>query len=356
MSIMAGVSVLFETRGVPYPWLGNTMPRAANTTVAAEPAWAAEIIGHDAVVAMLSRALSGTRIAHAYLFVGPERVGKATVARAMATALLGSRPDTHPDFTFVERERDAKTEKLHADITIAQVRQMIGRMSLGSLMSGWKVCVLDGAQLLNKESGNALLKTLEEPHPKTVLILTAPSAEQVLATVRSRCQVLRFGRVPSGVLAAALVARGVTADRAELFARLSGGRPGAALDFARDPDALRDMLALRTQILAMPGQRVAERFAAIEKAIPPKMPFQDALVAAGTWANVAAELLRDALLIRLGAGERIVHVDVYEQLSRWAANPAFDPAAALALVDSSRGLLDANVSPRGALERIAVAL
>jgi DNA polymerase-3 subunit delta' len=316
-------------------------------------AWNEGLIGHAAVHNVLTRALDSGRLAHAYLFVGPEGTGKGTVARRFASMLLGvSVPETHPDFTFVERERDAKTGKPHNAILLEQVQALTARLSLAPMMGGWRVAILDGAQLLNKESANALLKTLEEPHEKTMLLLTATSAEEVMATIRSRCQLLRFTRVATVEIIAALRARGVDHDQAELYARLADGRPGVAVSFTEKRSVrLDDMFAMRDAILSMPASAVADRFMAIEKAIPPKLPFQDAVDRARDWLDLAAELLRDAMLIKLGAEERVVHVDARERVASWARQ--CDPVSVLAVIEESRKLLNANVSPRAALERVA---
>ncbi|MEY4745384.1 MAG: hypothetical protein RL272_1329 [Candidatus Parcubacteria bacterium] len=320
----------------------------------AVPAWADGIVGNGNVAEFLERAVRTDRLAHAYLFVGPDRVGKATVARRFAASLLGvADPGLHPDFCAVGREADPKTGKKHAGIVLDQVHALTGRLSLGAMMNGWKACILDGADLLNKESANALLKTLEEPHPKTVLLLVADGEERVMATIRSRCQIIRFVRVPSAEIAAALVSRGTGPADAELFARLAGGRPGAAFAYADDPSVLEGMFALREAILALPSSAVADRFAAIERAVPSKIPFQEAVDRSREWLDLASELLRDAMLLRLGSGERIVHVDRREQLEAWARS--MDPAAVLACIGQSRRLVDANVSPRAALERVSLA-
>lgn len=315
-------------------------------------AWDDGIIGHSAVLTVLNRAVESDRLAHAYLFAGPEGTGKGTVARRFAAMLLGvSTLETHPDFTFVERERDAKTGKPHNALLLNQVQALTARLSLAPMMGGWRVAILDGAQLLNKESANALLKTLEEPREKTMLLLTATSTEEVMATIRSRCQVLRFNRVATADIASALRTRGTDHDQAELYARLADGRPGTAVSFAEKRSSrLDEMFAMRDSILAMPASAVADRFMAIEKAIPPKLPFQDAIDRSRDWLDLAAELLRDAMLIKLGAEDRIVHVDARERVAAWSRQ--CDPAAVLTIIEESRQLLNANVSPRAALERV----
>lgn len=327
------------------------MAKSQSKNEAQSQGWADGMVGHDAITDILRRAIASDRLAHAYLFAGPDGAGKTTLARKLATELLGvTNPETHPDFTFVERERDAKTGKLHAFISIDQVQALTARLSMGSMMAGWRVAILDGAHLLNDASANALLKRLEEPHPKTLLILTSQAAEQVMPTIRSRCQVLRFGRVATPVIAAALAERGIDADRSQLYARLADGRPGVALGYAADPAALDEMYALRDAILGMPASAIADRFSAIEKAVPPKLPFLDAVHRSQDWSDLAAELLRDAMLLRIGADDRVVHVDAAARLKAWSGS--VDAVRALTRLAESRRMLASNVTPRATLERV----
>ncbi len=314
-------------------------------------------IGHERTMQFLARSLERGTLAHAYLFVGPERVGKMTAARAFAATLLGTETlETHPDFFAVERGHDPKSGKLRGEIVLAQIHALCGKLALGAFMNGWKVCVLDGAHLLNTESANALLKTLEEPHDKTLLILLAPDASAVLPTIRSRCQVLRLGRVPRATIAAALETRGVPVDRADLLSRLADGRLGAAFAFAADPAELQEMVALREALLRLPGMPVADRLATVEKFLPQKASFQESVDRSRAVIDLAAELLRDALLASHGRAERGVHADVRERVIAWAtsASPRSLAAAAEEL-SYGRRLLDDNVNPRAVLGEIALA-
>ena len=315
-------------------------------------------LGHDQALAFLARALAADRLAHGYLFVGPEHVGKMTAALAFAATLLCTEsPAAHPDFTLVARERDQKTGKLHDTIVLDQVHALTGRLALGAFLGGYKVCVIDGAQLLTPEAANALLKTLEEPRQKTVLILLVNSEAEVLPTIRSRCQVMRFDRVATTAIAAHLAKRGVAADKALLYARLSGGLPGKAIAFADDPASLDALFALRDMLLRFPELSVAERFALIEKRIPAKTPFQEASDRAAAILDLCAELVRDALLVATGMSDMLVHVDARDRITAWAnsAKTARLTAAAEEITETRR-LLDANVNPRTALERFVLFL
>ena len=196
-----------------------------------------EIIGHGEILDFLASAWERGQLAHAYLLTGPTGVGKAEVARWLARKVLGTdNLEAHPDFSSVERGANAKTGKLQNAIVIDQIHELRGRLSLGSMMGGWKVAVLEGAERLNEAAANALLKTLEEPHAKTVLILTADTNESVMPTVRSRCQTVILNRVSRTEIAAGLAERGIDPPKADLAARLSGGCPGRALALATDRD------------------------------------------------------------------------------------------------------------------------
>lgn len=315
-----------------------------------------KLIGHGAAMTFLARAAQSGRLAHAYLFVGPEHVGKRTAALTFASDLFGTaNPLAHADFSLLERERDAKTGRLHGTIVIDQVRALVGRLALGSFLGGYKVCVIDGAHLMTPDAANALLKTLEEPRSKTVLLLTAPSEAAVLPTILSRCQVTRFGRVPAAELREGLAARGIGAVKAELCARLAGGLPGAAVSLAEDEAAMDAMFALRETLLRMPSQPVVERWAAIDKLLPAKLPFQEAVDRARGVTDLAAELVRDALLSASGRSEDIAHVDEAERVAAWGASAGASRLAAVGeRVTETRELLAANVSPRTALERLTL--
>ena len=315
------------------------------------------LIGHEKLLGFLRTSLERDRLAHAYLFAGPEHVGKMTLARAFAAVLLGEdKPlDTQPDLFIVERGRDAKTGKLHNAIVLDQVQALCGRLSMGSFMGGWKVCILDGADLLNKEAANALLKNLEEPHPKTLLILLADAADGIAPTLRSRCQIMTVNRVPEARIAEALIGSGQPADRARLLAKLSDGCPGKALGYARDEEAFRRMMDLREAVLRIFESRIAERWTLLEKLVPPKGAFQETIERGREVLGIAGELLRDAMLSAHGRPDAVTHGDL---VARTAAigqrlGPSRAASAADAVVEARR-LLGENVSPRAVLDVFAL--
>lgn len=316
------------------------------------------LIGHDKILEFLKRSHERDRLAHAYLFAGPEHVGKMALARVFAAAMLGAENlETHPDFYVVERGRDVKTKKLHNAIVLDQVQALCGRLAMRSFMNGWKVCVLNGADMLNKEAANALLKNLEEPHPRTLLILLAASTEGVWPTLRSRCQLTPVGRVPEAAIAGALIAEGLSADRARLLARLADGCPGRALTYLRQPETLRDMMEMRDSVLRIFESRIADRWSLLEKLVPPKWPFQESVERGKEILELAGQLLRDAMLAASGRPDSATHVDLVGRTAaiglRLGASGA--AAAADAAIDARRMLAE-NVNPRAVLDTFALSL
>jgi DNA polymerase-3 subunit delta' len=199
------------------------------------------IRGHEALVEGFRRAVRRGRLAHAYLFTGPPGVGKRLFAGELAKALLCECPPaeltacdrcaacvqveagTHPDFYPAARPPEA------LEFPIDLMRQLCAGFALKSARGRGKVIVIDDADDLNEESANCFLKTLEEPPPRSVLILIGSSPERQLPTIVSRCQVVRFAPLPLPVVDEILARRGVEdqALRARLV-RLSGGSVAAA--------------------------------------------------------------------------------------------------------------------------------
>jgi DNA polymerase-3 subunit delta' len=195
-----------------------------------------DVIGHGAVCAVLERDLVAP--AHAYLFVGPIGVGKATVARRFAAGILCGGDGgcvrrvmrgLHPDVVLIEPDG-------RSAITVDQARNTVALASLAPVEGDRKVFLFEEGGAMNDEAANALLKTLEEPSASTVFIVIAESEDDLPDTVASRCRTIIFGRVPEKEVAAGLAAAGIDRERAEEASRISGGRPGLAIGLATRAD------------------------------------------------------------------------------------------------------------------------
>lgn len=196
-----------------------------------------EIAGHSRSIAVLERILGSSRIAHAYLFAGPEGVGKQKVALEFIRHLFcaqGSGCGSCSSCRKIASGNHPDIHSLQADgqfIKIDQVRALQKELCYRPYEAVRKACIIDGAERFNQSSGNALLKTLEEPPGNAIIILLTAAVESVLPTIRSRCQQLAFAGVPEEELAALLVARGVVAETARVAAALADGSVARAIDF-----------------------------------------------------------------------------------------------------------------------------
>ena len=164
-----------------------------------------EIVGNKDVQERLWYTVEGNRLAHAYLFSGPEEIGKKTIAHAFAQRILCETSNAcglcsscvqwrgvHPDFLFIVPEG----EGLRRNIGVEQVRAARHFLQLSPQAGERKVLVIDEADRLTGEATNAFLKTLEEPSPRMVIVLVTAMPWMLLATVRSRCLTVRFYLVP----------------------------------------------------------------------------------------------------------------------------------------------------------------
>jgi DNA polymerase-3 subunit delta' len=217
-----------------------------------------ELAGQEAVVAQLQDALAGG-MTHAWLFTGPPGSGRSVAARAFAAALLcpyggcGTCPScrqvragTHADLLLVRPEG--------LSYGVRQTRELVLRAAGAPSGGRWLVVLFEDADRCTEQAANALLKAIEEPAPRTVWLLCAPSAEDLVTTIRSRCRVMTLRVPPSSAVAQVLVERdGVEPARALDAARAAQGHIGRARRLATDSDAA----ARRAAVLKVPVQATA---------------------------------------------------------------------------------------------------
>ncbi len=232
------------------------------------------MIGHEDIVSLLRRSIEGDRVSHAYLFAGPSGVGKATLARGFARALIcqaADRPDptvpcgtclacrkiergVHPDVQRLDLEIQAKLglsrSSQQTSLTIDSIRQLAADAALKPMEASRRMIIVDDAETMQTVAQEALLKTLEEPPPSVLLMLLADDAGVLLPTIRSRCQVIHVCPVPAPVIAEALVATGIDAVQAHEVAALSSGRPGWALRASQDQALIAAQRATTDRALA----------------------------------------------------------------------------------------------------------
>jgi DNA polymerase-3 subunit delta' len=346
----------------------------------------AELIGHDRVRGLLSRAIAAGRLPPALLLAGPDGVGKRAVALVAARALLCERaagdaceacarcgrtsralaglaalreraakaedPELfnhhlHPDLVLIEPAPTAMRIAAGAgSIRIEQIRSVVRELAGRPFEGPSRSYVLDQAHLMTEQGANTLLKSLEEPPPATHFFLVTAAPEALPPTVRSRCQLFRLGPLPTGLLAAHLERTlGLPAAEARLRATAAGGSLGAALAF--ESEAYR---ALRDELLAcLEGLRGSDAAARIRSA--------DRLADAGDPAvamTVLRAVLRDVAALHGGMpAERALNADAAPRLRALAQGPLGGRAAELAeAVDRTRYGLRHNASSGLALDRL----
>jgi DNA polymerase III subunit delta' len=214
-----------------------------------------ELAGQEAVVAQLQAAIAGG-MTHAWLFTGPPGSGRSVAARAFAAALLCEnggcgvcpscrqvRAGTHADLLLVRPEG--------LSYGVKQTRDLVLRAAGAPAGGRWLVVLFEDADRCTEQAANALLKAIEEPAPRTVWLLCAPSAEDLVTTIRSRCRVVTLRVPPSEAVARVLVERdGIDHDRALAAARAAQGHVGRARRLVTDPSAA----ARRAAVLQVPVQ------------------------------------------------------------------------------------------------------
>ncbi|KRC57366.1 MULTISPECIES: DNA polymerase III subunit delta' [unclassified Nocardioides] len=218
------------------------------------------LVGQRPTIDLMQKAVAGHGMTHAWLFTGPPGSGRSNAAVAFAAALQcpqgGVGPDcpdrchachtvlagSHADVSLI------RTEKL--SIGVDEVRDLVRRASLSPMGDRWQILVVEDADRLTDQACNALLKAIEEPNGRTVWMLCAPTVEDVLPTIRSRCRLVTLATPTTQEVAGFLVARGIEERLASYAARASQGHIGRARALAFD-EAVRTR---RQEVVAIPAR------------------------------------------------------------------------------------------------------
>jgi DNA polymerase III delta' subunit len=244
--------------------------------------------GHPAALAAIGSMIRGNGPG-AVLLVGPDGIGKTTLATDLAAGLLCTEADragrpcgtcracrlafagTHPDLHRLGPEGPGRQVVIGGPGSrVRGVRDLISELSLLPVEGGARVAIIEAAHRLNEDAQAALLKTLEEPPSGTTIVLCAAAEEPILPTIRSRSARLRLGPVGTREIEAILADRGAAdPPTAARIARFVDGRPGLALAWAQDPDALRERDAVGRALLDLLGARAGECLTAIRALAAP---------------------------------------------------------------------------------------
>ncbi len=220
---------------------GERSPESDALDGARHPRHAERLIGHEAAEAEMLSAYREGRLAHAWLIGGPEGIGKATLAWRFARFLLAnpdpnasavrdardlsSDPKTpaarhlaslaHPDFSLVRRAWNAERKKHFSEIRVDDVREALQVFQMSAAFGGWRICLVDCAEDLNANGANALLKMIEEPPARSLILIVSHRPGQVLPTIRSRCRRLRLDPLDPGDIAEVVATLGAPWSEAD---------------------------------------------------------------------------------------------------------------------------------------------
>lgn len=207
-----------------------------------------KLFGHEAAERRLYADAAASRLPHGLIIAGPKGVGKATLAYRFARSLLAGTPmpdmredhpvfrrvaaGSHADLLVVRPAVDEKTGEEKREISVEQAREISQFLSLTSAESDWRVVIIDSADQLNTNAANAILKILEEPPPQAVLLLISHNPGRLLATIRSRCQLLKLVPLEKANFASAMqhLLPDITAERLTALTEFSEGAPGLAVE------------------------------------------------------------------------------------------------------------------------------
>jgi DNA polymerase-3 subunit delta' len=321
------------------------------------------LLGHDWAVTLLREHIAHQRVRHAYLFTGPRGVGRRTLAVKMAQALNCTQPPApgefcglcrnctqiermqHPDLAVVQAEQEGGVLK------VDQVRELQHSLALHPYQARYRVALLLRFEEAHESAMNALLKTLEEPGPQVVLLLTAESAESLLPTIVSRCEVLHLRPLSLEQTSQGLQENwGLPPDEAELLAHVSNGRPGFALQLHQNPERMAQRQAWLNDHRRLLSANRVERFSYAEPLAKDKETLRSLLL---VWLSY----WRDVLLKASGAAAPISNLDrreEVEQLARQLGRPVAHRCTAA--IERSLERLERNVNPRLLAEALMLEL
>lgn len=304
------------------------------------------IIGHQPTLNFFDKVIANGRLSHAYCFVGPEQVGKCTVAKQLAAKLLKVAPEklsTQPDFILVQQELNEKTGKTKQNIDIDQIRDLCTAFAQRAWLGGYKVAIIDEAEKMNANSANALLKTLEEPKGKAVLFLITTDESFLPETISSRCQMIYFSPVDREEIEKAL-------GEASELSRQAAGLPGRALTWQKDEEAYEQYKKETARFLSLPNKPLYEKIKAVEDLFGDKGDRSDSIAARArlqSVLNLWLLLLRDEICGNSGLDQYRIH-----RVPEGRGLKEVNILSVSQLIQQAKDLLDQNVHPRLAVESV----
>ncbi|HPN96707.1 MAG TPA: AAA family ATPase [Candidatus Moranbacteria bacterium] len=220
------------------------------------------IIGHQKIIRFLDKSIENQSLSHAYLFSGPEHVGKFAVAKYFAAKLAGREEDINPDIIILSPEIEEKKGIIKKkDITVEAIRELQKKLSVYPV-GKHKIAVIDDADFLNKSAQNALLKTLEEPPAGVIIILVVQNTAKIFPTIFSRCQTKKFSLVSDNNLEKIIPP---DCPEKEEIVFWSLGCPGTAKIMSENREKLEERRKNYRELYDIISQNMTEKFSLAEE-------------------------------------------------------------------------------------------
>ena len=341
------------------------------------------LIGNSHLTRFLKKSISNGQVGGSYIFLGPDNLGKTTLARFFAQCLLCEKTkDKISPYPCSEcrscqqfqgqRERKAKDEDekqmVHGDfhllkkakdkkfISVDEIRGFIKILSMSSFLSKYKVGIIKHADKLNLEAANALLKTMEEPNSNVVIILIVTDIESLPKTIVSRSQLLQFRPVPNGIIYDYLIdSHSASRSRAKDLSRLSLGRPALAIKLLETPEFYEQFKELARMFISFFNQNINERLQAIGSLINKKNSSQETASRTRRTIEIWEGVIRDSILINFNLDNRVQHEYASSEIGRiLESRNSLDLIRLEELLEQAKKYLRNNVNPRLVLENIVI--
>ncbi len=282
------------------------------------------LIGHQRIWEFLTKSVQQNRLAHAYLFAGPAQIGKLTLAREWAKwQLCEQKKDNfacgqcqqclaiergqNPDLIILSprvEEKDGITKT--AEISIKEARELQRQLSLFPYSAVRKIAIIEEAAAMSSEAANALLKTLEEPSSRSLIILVSGNSQAILPTIISRCQLIKFSLVPESEIIIGLKNLSAKDNILTEAVNLAAGRPGRAIKLWQEPEWLVEQKKIAADFAKLLQSSLASRWEAARSMAQDSAKAQETL---GQWLL----WLRDRVVEQSGRGDLIISKSINEK-------------------------------------------